>query len=95
MLQIIKTLQISIKDVTDLNGMLIIEIDKILPTEYQLVSNYYSDNDLIIIVNITKSFKDGTVYIKEVSNERRRLISGAAVMLARIEVPVFDAYSQE
>ena len=47
---------------------------------------------MILVINITKSFKNGAVTIKEVSAVRR-LVAGQTFLVATVDIPRFDAYS--
>jgi hypothetical protein len=88
------TLQLSIKDVPIIQGLLMVEINALSPNDYQLLSNYYSEDYLIVVLNISKNFRNAVVTVKEVSMAGR-LVAGQTQIVARVEVSRYDAYSEQ
>jgi hypothetical protein len=57
------------------------------------VDSYFSNDNLIVLVKILKSFRDGKVTVKEMKG--RRLQAGLMQIVAEISVARFDTYSLE
>lgn len=87
-------LQLSIEDVPILQGQILLEIIPLTPNDYALVENYYADGSLVLVINITKGFRDGLITIREMTVPRL-LVVGQTQVIARVEVQRFDYYSEE
>lgn len=57
------------------------------------MDSYFSNDNLIVLVKILKSFRDGKVTVKEMKG--RRLQVGLMQIVAEISVARFDTYSLE
>ena len=86
------TLQISIEDVPILQGQILLEIIPLTPNDYALIENYYADGSLVLVINITKSFRNGLITVREITLPRL-LVVGQTQVIARVEVERFDTYS--
>lgn len=88
-------LQLSVDNVPILQGQILLEISPLTPNDYTLVENYYSEGSLVLVINVTKSFIDGLITIREITAMPRLLVVGQTQIIARVEIERFDVYSEE